>query len=304
MPAQRLRAEFRDISELGRVAGFDLGFRQLDRGSRAIPADLVATTTMTVVHMQFAQAYHQLGTPPPAVRTFGIPVHGMQSWLGRSYDEGSILPFNLPNGLDGVSSNHFEAFTLSVTSDYLVDVSESFQVPIAAVLAEPSVEMEIRNSYSNRRFRQLLGALLDDDTVRLDAHYQDEIALALLHAAFADTELADTSTPAARSSALARALSFIDDHRNDAVNVRSLCTATDTPLRTMNRAFRERFGIGPKAYLLRQRLSRVRAALVAAPIDTVIADIANEHGFWHLGQFAKDYRTMFGELPSETRSSR
>jgi transcriptional regulator GlxA family with amidase domain len=72
----------------------------------------------------------------------------------------------------------------------------------------------------------------------------------------------------------------------------------------MNRAFRERFGIGPKAYLLRQRLSRVRAALVAAPIDTVIADIANEHGFWHLGQFAKDYRTMFGELPSETRSSR
>ena len=31
-----------------------------------------------------------------------------------------------------------------------------------------------------------------------------------------------------------------------------------------------------------------------------VADAANEWGFWHMGQFAKDYRRMFGELPSET----
>jgi hypothetical protein len=31
-----------------------------------------------------------------------------------------------------------------------------------------------------------------------------------------------------------------------------------------------------------------------------LADIANKWGFWHLGQFAEDYRLLFGELPSET----
>jgi AraC family ethanolamine operon transcriptional activator len=30
------------------------------------------------------------------------------------------------------------------------------------------------------------------------------------------------------------------------------------------------------------------------------ADIANLVGFWHMGQFAKDYRKLFAELPSET----
>jgi AraC family transcriptional regulator, ethanolamine operon transcriptional activator len=28
--------------------------------------------------------------------------------------------------------------------------------------------------------------------------------------------------------------------------------------------------------------------------------VALSHGFWHLGQFAHDYRVAFGEAPSET----
>ena len=32
----------------------------------------------------------------------------------------------------------------------------------------------------------------------------------------------------------------------------------------------------------------------------IVADTANARGFWHMGQFAADYRRMFGKLPSET----
>jgi AraC family ethanolamine operon transcriptional activator len=31
-----------------------------------------------------------------------------------------------------------------------------------------------------------------------------------------------------------------------------------------------------------------------------ITGIANSWDGWHMGQFAKDYRRQFGELPSET----
>ena len=31
-----------------------------------------------------------------------------------------------------------------------------------------------------------------------------------------------------------------------------------------------------------------------------IRDIANRYGFWHMGQFAADYKKLFGELPSKT----
>jgi hypothetical protein len=29
-------------------------------------------------------------------------------------------------------------------------------------------------------------------------------------------------------------------------------------------------------------------------------DVANRWGFWHMGQFAADYKRQFGELPSAT----
>ena len=38
----------------------------------------------------------------------------------------------------------------------------------------------------------------------------------------------------------------------------------------------------------------------ADPSRTRIADVANEWGFWHMGQLAADYRRHFGENPSET----
>ncbi|RLD37204.1 MAG: AraC family transcriptional regulator, partial [Bacteroidetes bacterium] len=31
-----------------------------------------------------------------------------------------------------------------------------------------------------------------------------------------------------------------------------------------------------------------------------IANIARASGFWHMGQFYKDYKKFFGELPSDT----
>ncbi len=46
---------------------------------------------------------------------------------------------------------------------------------------------------------------------------------------------------------------------------------------------------------------RARDVLIdPAGSDLRIADIANRYGFWHMGQFAADYRRMFAELPSET----
>jgi len=66
-------------------------------------------------------------------------------------------------------------------------------------------------------------------------------------------------------------------------------------------AFLEHFGSSPMQYLLAYRLNHVRRKLLQEPpVRGKILDVANEVGFWHMGDFASHYRRFFDELPSET----
>jgi AraC family transcriptional regulator, ethanolamine operon transcriptional activator len=83
-----------------------------------------------------------------------------------------------------------------------------------------------------------------------------------------------------------------------------LCAALAASARKVHNAFAAVYGLSPHAYLKRRRLGLVRRALRsgAHPAQMVKA-VALAHGFWQLGNFAHDYRAMFGELPSETLAS-
>ena len=66
--------------------------------------------------------------------------------------------------------------------------------------------------------------------------------------------------------------------------------------RTLRRAFRDRFGLSPKAYLIARRLNGAHRELVAtSPWTARVAEIARSWGFPHAGQFSVRYREQFGE---------
>ena len=76
---------------------------------------------------------------------------------------------------------------------------------------------------------------------------------------------------------------------------------TNVSERTLEYAFRERFGQSPKTFTLTYRLNNVRKILRHADPDADrIYEIAGHYGFLHMGQFTSDYKRLFGELPSET----
>jgi len=71
--------------------------------------------------------------------------------------------------------------------------------------------------------------------------------------------------------------------------------------RALRKGFVERYTLPPAGFLKAFRLNGARKDLrrLASP-ELRITDVANKWGFWHLGQFAGDYRAWFGELPSQT----
>ena len=57
--------------------------------------------------------------------------------------------------------------------------------------------------------------------------------------------------------------------------------------------------MGPIHYLWLRRMHLAhRALLCADPASATVTSIATEYGFWELGRFSVEYRTLFGEAPS------
>ena len=80
-----------------------------------------------------------------------------------------------------------------------------------------------------------------------------------------------------------------------------ICKALAVSPRKLHHAFVAVCGISPQAYLKRRRLLIVHQALRAGGPDApLVKSVALAHGFWHLGNFARDYRAQFGQSPSDT----
>ena len=87
-------------------------------------------------------------------------------------------------------------------------------------------------------------------------------------------------------------------------SVRDLCRTIGVSERTLQYAFVAHFGVTPASYLKAVRLNGARREFRRSdPLDAKISEIAGRWGFWHMGQFAADYRKQFGELPSQTLSN-
>ena len=104
-----------------------------------------------------------------------------------------------------------------------------------------------------------------------------------------------------RRQIIRTSMDFVDQHGGEYLSVEQLATAAGVSQRTLCDAFQGYFGAAPVEYLNRRTLHLVRKALKASdPSMATVTDIATQFGVWELGRFARDYRCLFGELPSKT----
>ena len=104
-----------------------------------------------------------------------------------------------------------------------------------------------------------------------------------------------------RGRALARrAEAWLRQTLAEPPTIAALCGALHVSPRTLHEAFREHLGTTPKAYLKVLRLNAARHDLLHGGPGKRVTDAALDWGFLHFGWFARDYRRLFGETPSQT----
>jgi AraC family ethanolamine operon transcriptional activator len=106
---------------------------------------------------------------------------------------------------------------------------------------------------------------------------------------------------AGRLKHLRQARDFIKESVHESIQLEDLGNALGMSPRGVEVLFSSSLGIGPNLFIRHQRLHSVRRALLAAkPEAGAVKKLALQWGFWHMGHFSKNYRTLFGESPIST----
>jgi transcriptional regulator GlxA family with amidase domain len=102
-----------------------------------------------------------------------------------------------------------------------------------------------------------------------------------------------------RGAIIARLADLVVANHGRPLYLTDICVTTGVSERTLRACCHEHLGMGPVHYLWLRRMHLARAALIRAdPGSTSVTSVATDHGFWELGRFSVEYRTLFGESPS------
>ncbi|WP_051071679.1 helix-turn-helix domain-containing protein [Azoarcus sp. KH32C] len=96
---------------------------------------------------------------------------------------------------------------------------------------------------------------------------------------------------------VARARDFILSRPESPTSILDVCKAIGVSRRTLQYCFQDVLNLNPIAFLRMVRLNGVRRMLRTC---ASVSEAATYWGFWHFGHFSRDYKQLFGELPSET----
>ncbi|MGW4482959.1 AraC-like ligand-binding domain-containing protein [Amycolatopsis sp. NPDC004368] len=107
------------------------------------------------------------------------------------------------------------------------------------------------------------------------------------------------------SAQVRRAMEYLLDHLAEPIGLSEVARRCGTSLRSLQAGFRRDLDTTPGQWLRAQRLDRARRLLAAGePGTTTVTGVAAECGYFHLGEFAAQFKARFGVTPSAVLGGR
>ena len=205
--------------------------------------------------------------------------------------------------LEGKTSEGVRLCCMDVATELLPDQGRGLQA--ARVLANPILSNQLRD---------LVGSGLSTLT-RLDTLANYPAAVKEFKSALGDLlwqagtqggreeiKRANGHTSDRSMQIFRRAREYIHEGLAEGISIVALCSAVGVSRRALESVFSSVLGTGPGTYVRTLQLNQVRRDLLSnIDSDVSIGGIAARRGIWHWSRFSRDYRQMFGELPSQTR---
>ena len=260
---------------------------------------------------QTSHALRQICTVPDGYVWFGLPMSETRCVRinGVAVQEGRIAVHRGGIDFELITPDQLRFWGIVVREQTLKDYARQFEREdwIETLLGRPVLCVDEEHKQEVQRLCSgMLRHQLENEGATLPRAMRESLADETLSALFSliesrDTVTADRCGGRQRYRSVELVDAYVRASSDRLVTVSELCTALNISRRALQTSFQEVLGISPHAYIRAVSLNGVRRHLRSAesPYGSV-QDAAAAFGFWHMSQFALDYREMFGERPSET----
>lgn len=257
------------------------------------------------------QRVHQTGQAWSNSFTVAMPLALSEPirWRGANVGVDGTVCYHGADELELFTSRHCDLLAVAVDTDdfaaYAATVEGRDVRPWLNSEPLPALPAERQAQFKSFLYTVLHGAISDPAPL-LQAQAQKELK-ETVYSHLIDLQTAPTETPerksyGQRNALVARAREQLYSNPDTPVTVADLCCLLGVSRRSLQYAFEDVLGINPLAYLRALRLNGVRREIKSRGPAAAVLDIAARWGFWHPSHFSADYRRMFGEVPSTTRS--
>lgn len=291
------------------LAGWDLDLMQLDSGGFRGQHFIAGGGPVLLQEGHTHPTLIQRGACPPHP-TFCLIARPGMDWVFRGRVVSTEQVHVVWPGEDLLvrSNPGFHVFTVSVKEDHLRRTARAMGLDstVDAVARIPTIRpTDAALSELRRVLGQTAAGLAANRAAAAagawNARLDVDVVRVLLRTLSSGIESPELDTVRAWDLVVSGVESTLRNEPRHAFSVAELSTAVGVGEHTLRRAVRAWYGAAPKRIVQLRRLHGARRELIAArPHRVKVTRVALSWGFEHLGRFARDYRALFGESPSQT----
>ncbi|MFK3873751.1 helix-turn-helix domain-containing protein [Pseudoalteromonas rhizosphaerae] len=238
----------------------------------------------------------------PNALWLGIPVNAQNSKInGLTIADNQLMCRPSDCNFELITPAQFNIYGMVINQDTLHQIAQQQGLSLQGICEHGSPRITT-SPQALQRARECIEQIIFANGGGASAALQHDILLNLVLHLLQSQLPQQKVTPSYkhRKNVVDKAKEFIHDHPDNIVTITQLCEFTYVCRRTLQYSFESILGINPLRFLRMTRLNQIRRELSDPQQNKPISMIAANWGFWHPGQFAKDYKQLFGENPSDT----
>ncbi len=272
----------------------------LEAGSFTGVANIVTTSHVIICNFEVNKKVLQIGTGIPGYITFIIWDPKVSfSWRKNEMKDGMIGVL-WKNEHQSVTGTGFNGLPISIEENFFFKLCQIKGYPELIHQLKKSELFHVSKS-SLIKIRNLLKLVTQVNTLEDSVIYElieDKLVNLLINCLASN--LTERTSEDLTNPKFVKVIDYIHENLTEITSVNQVCENTNVSGRTLRRMMQKKYNLTTKTYINSLRLNQVRKELKSESNNSYIFQVASEYNFWHMGQFTRDYKHHFGELPSET----